>query len=149
MNEYEYQQRRKHLTLGAIGIIAFTFIANSVKADSHTTIQDHYKNVIHKRPYSVEVCYDQQTSGDKTGDAIKGAIIGGLLGNNIKGEQDGGAIGAVIGGMLGHANSNATGGTRTVCNVETRYNEERQTIYSHSTITFVYEGKQYDLNFKK
>ena len=135
MNEYEYMQRRKHLTLGAIGFVAFCFVANSVKADN-TTIQDHYKNVIHKKPYSVEVCYDQQTSGDKTGDAIKG-------------EQDGGAIGAVIGGMLGHANSNATGGTRTVCNVETRYNEERQTIYSHSTITFVYEGKQYDLNFKK
>ena len=148
MNEYEYMQRRKHLTLGAIGFVAFCFVSNSVKAD-HTTIQEHSKNVIHKKPYSVEVCYDQQTSGDKTGDAIKGAIIGGLLGNNIKGEQDGGAIGAVIGGMLGHANSNATGGTRTVCNVETRYNEERQTIYSHSTITFVYEGKQYDLNFKK
>ena len=89
---------RKHLTLGAIGFVAFCFVANSVKADN-TTIQDHYKNVIHKKPYQVEVCYDQQTSGDKTGDAIKGAIIGGLLGNNIKGEQDGGAIGAVIGGM--------------------------------------------------
>ena len=69
--------------------------------------------------------------------------------DSIKGEQDGGAIGAVIGGMLGHANSNATGGTRTVCNIETRYNEERQTVYSHSTITFVYEGKQHNLKFSK
>ena len=24
-----------------------------------------------------------------------------------------------------------------------------ETIYSHSTITFIYEGKQYKLNFKK
>ena len=47
MNEYEYMQRRKHLTLGAIGFVAFCFVANSVKADN-TTIQDHYKNVIHK-----------------------------------------------------------------------------------------------------
>ena len=51
MNEYEYMQRRKHLTLGAIGFVAFCFVANSVKADN-TTIQDHYKNVIHKKPYS-------------------------------------------------------------------------------------------------
>ena len=32
MNEYEYMQRRKHLTLGAIGFVAFCFVANSVKA---------------------------------------------------------------------------------------------------------------------
>ena len=148
MNEYEYMQRRKHLTLGAIGFVAFCFVANSVKADN-TTIQDHYKNVIHKKPYSVEVCYDQQTSGDKTGDAIKGAIIGGLLGNNIKGEQDGGAIGAVIGGMLGHNSSDATGGTKRVCRMETRFNDTPREIYSHSIIQFVYEGKNYTLRFKK
>ena len=150
MNEYEYMQRRKHLTLGAIGFVAFCFVANSADSHDNTTIQDHYKKMLStKNHIQLKSGYDQQTSGDKTGDAIKGAIIGGLLGNNIKGEQDGGAIGAVIGGMLGHANSNATGGTRTVCNVETRYNEERQTIYSHSTITFVYEGKQYDPKLQK
>jgi len=30
-----------------------------------------------------------------------------------------------------------------------RYEESMETIYSHSTITFVYEGKQYSVNFKK
>ena len=110
---------------------------------------DHFKEVIYKKPYSVEVCSDVSTSGDKTGDAIKGAIIGGLLGNNIKGEEHGGAAGAVIGAMLGHANSNATGGSKTVCKMETRYNEERQTIYSHSTVTFTHEGKEYTLRFQK
>ena len=110
---------------------------------------DHFKEVIYKKPYSVEVCSDVSTSGDKTGDAIKGAIIGGLLGNNIKGEEHGGAAGAVIGAMLGHANSNATGGSKTVCKMETRYNEERQTIYSHSTVTFTHEGKQYTVRFQK
>ena len=110
---------------------------------------DHFKEVIYKKPYSVEVCSDVSTSGDKTGDAIKGAIIGGLLGNNIKGEEHGGAAGAVIGAMLGHANSNATGGSKTVCKMETRYNEERQTIYSHSTITFTHEGKEYTVRFQK
>ena len=70
MNIFEKQT----LAWGAIGFIAFTFIANSVKAD--TQVQDHYKNVIHKIPSNVEVCYDRQVSGDKTGDTIMGAIIG-------------------------------------------------------------------------
>ena len=133
--------QKQTLVWGGIGAIAFTFIANSVKAD--TQVQDHYKNIIYKTPSQVEVCYDRQVSGDKTGDAIKGAIIGGILGNNIKGEKDGGAIGAIIGGMLGHSNSGATGGTKRVCQVETRYSEESRRVYSHSTISFIYEGKSY------
>ena len=72
-----------------------------------------------------------------------------MLGNNIKGEKDGGAIGAIIGGMLGHSNSGAVGGTKTICEVETRYTEQSKTVYSHSTISFIYEGKSYRVNFKK
>ena len=139
--------QKQTLVWGGIGAIAFTFIANSVKAD--TQVQDHYKNIIYKTPSQVEVCYDRQVSGDKTGDALKGAIIGGILGNNIKGEKDGGAIGAIIGGMLGHSNSGATGGTKRICQVETRYSEESRRVYSHSTISFIYEGKSYSVNFKK
>ena len=139
--------QKQTLMWGGIGVIAFTFIANSVKAD--TQVQDHYKNIIYKTPSQVEVCYDRSVSGDKTGDAIKGAIIGGILGNNIKGEKDGGAIGAIIGGMLGHSNSNASGGTKRMCQVETRYTEESRRVYSHSTISFIYEGKSYRVNFKK
>ena len=67
----------------------------------------------------------------------------------IKGEKDGGAIGAIIGGMLGHSNSNASGGSKRVCQVETRYTEESRRVYSHSTISFIYEGKSYRVNFKK
>ena len=139
--------QKQTLVWGGIGAIAFTFIANSVKAD--TQVQDHYKNIIYKTPSQVEVCYDRNVSGDKTGDALKGAIIGGILGNNIKGEKDGGAIGAIIGGMLGHSNSNASSGTKRVCQVETRYTEESRRVYSHSTISFIYEGKSYRVNFKK
>ena len=139
--------QKQTLVWGGIGAIAFTFIANSVKAD--VQVQDHYKNIIYKTPSQVEVCYDRNVSGDKTGDALKGAIIGGILGNNIKGEKDGGAIGAIIGGMLGHSNSNASGGTKRVCQVETRYTEESRRVYSHSTISFIYEGKSYRVKFKK
>ena len=112
-------------------------------------IVDHNKIVIDQQPYTVEVCRDVQTSGDKTGDALKGAIIGGIIGNNIKGEQDGGAIGAIIGGRLGHSNSNATGGTKRICDTETRYKESRRSVYSHSTITFLHEGVTYSLRFQK
>ena len=112
-------------------------------------IVDHNKIVIDQQPYPVEVCRDVQTSGDKTGDALKGAIIGGIIGNNIKGEQDGGAIGAIIGGMLGHSNSDATGGTKRICDTETRYKESRRSVYSHSTITFLHEGVTYTLRFQK
>ena len=143
MNLFEKQT----LAWGAIGFIAFTFIANSVKAD--TQVQDHYKNIIYKTPSQVEVCYDRNVSGDKTGDAIKGAIIGGILGNNIKGEKDGGAIGAIIGGMLGHSNSDASGSTKRVCTRETRYKETERTVYSHSTISFEYQGITYSLRFQK
>ena len=95
------------------------------------------------------VQYIQQVSGDKTGDTIKGAILGGIFGNNVGAIENGGALGAVVGGMLGHKNSNATGGVRTVCKQETRYTEERRTIYSHSTVTFTHDGKSYTLRFQK
>jgi outer membrane lipoprotein SlyB len=111
--------------------------------------QDHYKTVINKKPYQVEICEDVAVSGDKTADVLTGAIIGGAIGNNIKGEKNGGAIGAILGGMLGHANSSATGGTKRQCVVETRYNEESVEVYSHSTVTFTHEGRTYTLRFTK
>ena len=114
------------------------------------TVTDVTKQVINKTPYQVEVCTDQQVSGDKTGDTLMGAIIGGAIGNNVtKNVDNGGAVGALLGGMIAHNNSNATGGTRRVCNIETRYNETATTVYSHSVITFTYEGKTYSLKFNK
>ena len=112
-------------------------------------IQDHYKEVINQKPYHVEVCKNVTTSGDKSGDMLKGAIIGGIIGNNVGNIENGGALGAVLGGMFGHNNSTAQSGTKRVCNTELRWNEEKQTIYSHSTIRFMTNGKYYTLRFKK
>ena len=131
----------------ALSFMLVVFNISPVFAD--TQVQDHYKSVIHKTPDVVEVCYDRSVSGDKTGDTIKGALLGGILGNNVGNIENGGAAGAIIGGLLGHQNSTASGGTQRVCQMETRYTEERKTIYSHSTINFVYEGKQYSLKFQK
>ena len=144
MNLFE----RQTLVWGGIGFIAFTFIANSVKAD--TTVQDRYKNISKRTPRVVEVCSERNVSGDKTSDTLLGAIIGGAIGQNItKDLPDGASAGAIIGGNLGNQNSTASDGTKLVCNKMKRYEESMETIFSHSTITFVYEGKQYSVNFKK
>ena len=101
-------------------------------------------------PKRVEVCYDKTVSGDKTGDALMGAIIGGIIGNNVtKNLPDGGTAGAIIGGMLGHQNSDAKGGTQRVCREETRYTESQERVYSHSTISFLYNGKIHKVRFQK
>ena len=140
------------------GMIAFAFflaLMNLVKEARATqphaaVVNDHTKTVIKRTPQVVEVCSERKVSGDKTGDAVMGAIIGGIIGNNItKDLPDGGTAGAIIGGLLGHQNSTANDGTKLVCNKMTRYKESMETIYSHSTITFNYEGKTYTVRFKK
>jgi len=131
-------------------IIASVFLATPAFAQSTQLVTDVTKQVINKTPYQVEVCTNRQVSGDKTGDTLMGAIIGGAIGNNVtKNVDNGGAVGALLGGKLAHNNSRATGGTKRVCSVETRYNETVSTVYSHSIITFSHEGKSYTLKFNK
>jgi len=127
-------------------------MSTAIAADNVNTnarVQDHYKTVIQQTPYQVELCRDVNVSGDKTGDTVKGAILGGIIGNNVGNIDNGGAIGAILGGMLGHSNSNASGGTKRVCSTETRYKEKSAVIYSHSTISWRLDGKNYTLKFHK
>ena len=112
-------------------------------------VQDHTKTVIKRTPFNVEVCSEVDVQRDKTKDTILGAIIGGAIGQNItKDLPDGATAGAIIGGILGNQNSTING-KQMRCRTMTRYKESMETMYSHSTITFIYEGKQYKLNFKK
>ena len=133
-------------TVIAIGL---SLSATTAAFGQEPVIQDHFKEVINQKPYHVEVCKDVSVSGDKSGDMLKGAIIGGIIGNNVGDIKNGGAAGAIIGGILGHNNSTATGGTRQVCRVETRYTETPMTVYSHSTVTFTHNGKMYTVRFQK
>ena len=135
----------KYVLFG-VAILGGLMMATTAKAE---TKQDHYKQVINKQPHQVEVCYDQQMGGDKSGDMLKGAIIGGIIGNNVGDIKNGGTAGAIIGGILGHNNSTATGGTRQVCRVETRYTETPMRVYSHSTVTFTHNGRQYTVSFQR
>ena len=130
-------------------LIYFALFLSPLSASAEIT-RDITKQVVNRTPYQVEVCTDQAVSGDKTKDTLAGAIIGGAIGNNVtKNVENGAAVGALIGGILGNQNSTATGGTRRVCQIETRYTEQMVTQYSHSEVTFTHEGKQYTLRFQK
>ncbi len=142
--EMEETKEMKTKILTTVAMVGF--MSTSANAE---TVTDHYKSVIEQTPYRVEVCRDVSVSGDKTGDTLKGAIIGGIIGNNVGNIENGGAAGALIGGILGHNNSKATGGTQRVCNIETRYEETQREVYSHSIVTFMYNGKQQRLKFVK
>ena len=138
----------KELYFHVIAIcIGVGFLSGAAHAE---VIKDHYKTVINKTPYYVEVCQDVTVGGDRTGDALAGAIIGGVIGNNVtKNVDNGGAVGALLGGIIGHNNSKAKSGTARFCTVETRYNESQAEVYSHSTVRFTHNGRSYSLRFTK
>lgn len=123
--------------LFGLSVFAFTNIANA------ETVVDHTKTIINQIPYTVEVCTEGNGKSDIQ-NLLEGAIVGGAIGNNIPGENNGGALGAFLGGVL---NTERNKGQQ--CRTETRYNEEVMTVYSHSTITFYHEGRQYTLRFQK
>ena len=125
----------KNFVKATIVIWSLAFIGGFVTGKSafatqpyNVQVNDHQKTVIKRTPQVVEVCSERNVSGDKTADTILGAIIGGLL---------------------GHQNSTASDGTKLVCKNMTRYKESMDTIYSHSTITFNYNGKTYTARFSK
>ena len=125
----------------ASAIVSFTMAG--IDFAQAETVQDHYKNVIIKKPYSVQICTEGNGKSDIT-NLLEGAIIGGAIGNNIPGENGGGAMGAIIGGILNSENNKGQ-----QCRTETRYDEEYQNVYSHSTVTFYHDGRQYTLRFNK
>ena len=133
----------KLINLPAIGL-ALCFGGEALATSPFATnVQDHYKQLIVNDPQTVEIC--SKGNGKSTlENFITGAIIGGAIGNNIPGEKGGGALGAILGGAL-----NTERNKTPQCRTETRYNEEQQTVYSHSTVTFWSEGKKYTLRFEK
>ncbi len=142
---------KNHQTISAIVLASimffgtFFFFSASAFAQSVSVtgdVQHHYKIVIDRQPYRVEICQKGNSSGASAGDLLSGAIIGGAIGNNIKGEENGGAIGALLGTLF--ANEKAK---QDKCFVETRYNETRKEVYDYSTFTFNYQGKTYTTKF--
>ena len=146
---------KKLIALFTIALSTTTMASNPYSTDT-AVVFDHYKNVIQQTPYRVEVCQDRvQHSGDGSAtNELVGALFGGAIGNSF-GKGDGKdamtLFGALMGASLAHDDEVAKGPTRTVtvCDVETRYEESRSKVYSHSTITFIHKGKRHSLDFVK
>ena len=146
----------KHLLVTAAILVSTQAYADA----SNYRIEDHYRNEVVNVPitsyecYNVEVpVYGEQRNGANGGDVLAGMIIGGLLGKGITGNDNGAAAGAVMGGVIA-----ADSGSRQVvtgyrterqCENIVLYEEQRQRVYSHSTITFTSNGKRYTLDFQK
>lgn len=151
------------IACGASFLIAFSGAAHANKVQVNDNVmgvvEDHYKQVIQQEPYTVEVCRDVKVPyGSKkefdTESAIIGGIIGGVIGNQIGkggGKEAATGIGAMTGAIIGGNKKHGPEGYEIVtkCSKETRYKEKAKEVYSHSTVTFWSNNKEYTLKFNK
>jgi outer membrane lipoprotein SlyB len=141
--------------------IVLAFAATPALADSYnkTKVEDHYKDSTVRIPHTQRVCntVDVPVYGEERfdqGGAIVGGIVGGLLGSQIgkgSGNKVATGAGAITGAIIGGKKDGSVVGYRREeqCHNETTYEYRVDTEYSHSTVTFWYEGKKYVLSFQK
>ena len=145
----------KYLSVVAI------LLASAANADSPVKgkVVDYYNNVVVSTPHEKRLCeeyqvpiYGQQGSVDG-GDVLMGMIIGGLMGKGLTGQDNGAAAGAVFGGVIAadKAGKRTVQGykTETKCRTEVRYSDREERRYTHSIITFRYEGRDISVQFQK
>lgn len=136
-------------------------VASTASADARDNrIRDIYKSQATTTPIEEQVCENVQVPNhghsqfDQNG-AIVGGIIGGLIGSQI-GKGDGNKVaigaGAITGAIIGgKQDDNGHHGYRTEqrCTTKTRYRTTYQEVYSHSEITFFYNGRRQTLRFQR
>jgi uncharacterized protein YcfJ len=147
----------KHL-LATLSLVAVT--ATPALAESSTAnIQDHFKTVLEQKPYKVEVCrdvkvpYGSNKEFDQEG-AIIGGLIGGVIGNQFgkgSGKEAATGVGALTGAIIGGNKNKGPEAytTQKQCEIQTRYEETKREVYSHSTVTFYSDGVKRSLKFYK
>jgi uncharacterized protein YcfJ len=136
-------------------------LATSASAESSVKgrVIDYYNNVVVSTPHEKNLCeeyqvpiYGQQGSADGA-DVLMGMIIGGLLGKGVTGKDNGAAAGAVFGGVIAADKGSKTViqgyKTETKCRKEVRYSDRTERMYTHSIITFRYEGRDISVQFQK
>ena len=136
-------------------IFGLIFISSVAIADTsrvdRSNVYHHFTIVNTQVPYNIEVCtqghsYNSNTSST---DAIIGAIIGGTLGNQVgsgRGKDAATILGVILGADIINKN-NKSGTVGPSCIVESRYKESTQEVYSHSTITFMIDGRSYSSDY--
>ena len=145
----------KYLSIAAILFASVASADSSVKGN----VTDYYNNVVVSTPHEKRLCeeyqvpiYGQKGSVDG-GDVLMGMIIGGLLGKGVTGQDNGAAAGAVFGGVIaadkGSKRSIQGYKTETKCRTEVRYSDRTERRYTHSIITFRYEGRDILVQFYK
>jgi len=146
---------RKLIALFTVALSMSAMASNPYSVRS--VVFDHYKSVVKQIPYEVEVCKQvHQGTGDGSAtNEIIGAIFGGAIGNQF-GEGDGKdamtLAGIFLGASLAHDDELAQGPgvITTKCYIETRYEESvHSKVYSHSTLNFTINGKNYKFDFMK
>ena len=128
----------------------------------NATIEDFYVNETVSNPVRVNECrnvdvpvYGTRNRRGSDGDVITGAIIGGVIGNqfgNGGGKDAMTVLGAIVGAnRASNQTSEEIVGYRTErqCFEEVIYQDTRVRRYSHSTITFVVDGKRKTVDFQK
>lgn len=145
------------MTAVVLAGLTSTVHAQSVRG----TVQDHFKTVSNSVPKTERICTDIEVpiygqGPASTGDALAGAIIGGAIGNQF-GNGSGKDAMTVLGAIIGADAANKRGGqqriigytTETRCENQTVYINTDQRVYSHSTITFIDNGKTYTVRFQR
>jgi hypothetical protein len=140
------------LTATIVALTTTPVLADNVKGN----VTDVYKNVTRQIPYTQQVCQliDVPIYGTSGADVLGGMIIGGLLGKGVTGKDNGAAAGAILGGVIA---ADKKQGQQVIvgyrqeqrCNTVTQYDTTTEQVYSHSTITFYEDGRNYTLKFQK
>jgi len=145
------------LTATIVALTTTPVLADNVKGN----VTDVYKNVTRQIPYTQQVCqlidvpiYGTTGNGASGADVLGGMIIGGLLGKGVTGKDNGAAAGAILGGVIA---ADKKQGQQVIvgyrqeqrCNTVTQYDTTTEQVYSHSTITFYEDGRNYTLKFQK
>lgn len=146
---------------GLVALAGPTLADEQVKAKviDHTTTYWERTEVLDRRCEMIDVpIYEtRQVQGNAAGSALLGMIIGGAAGKAITGKDNGAAAGAVMGGIIG-ADQGSKPKTQQVivgyrkeksCTDDVSYQDVPKKVYSHSTLVFTLNGKQYKVDFVK
>lgn len=140
-------------------------VAESTRGVHGATVRDYYSSSLVSKPVSRRECYNvnvpvyrEVTRDDNGVGAVAGAILGGVIGNQFGAGSGKDAL-TVLGALAGANEGSKAGRTtereivgyrdETKCETVQTNESVRVKTYSHSTITFNSNGKQYTLEFIK